>query len=121
MCDNDGEYGDQVDPRVQIELERLNNATDKINKLELDLDEARATFRNLLCESTARVDALRLKLGMCVERCKPYYEARFHANEALKQTQIAAMRYCFKTEECFSIFFKRNIREFLVYAVSKMA
>ncbi|PSN38730.1 hypothetical protein C0J52_15350 [Blattella germanica] len=29
---------DEVDPRVQIELERLNTATDDINKLEVDLD-----------------------------------------------------------------------------------
>lgn len=84
---------DTVDPRVHIELERLNNATDEINKLEVDLDEARAQFRQLLCDSTGRVEALRLKLGMCVERAKPYYEARFIANEALKHTQIVAMKY----------------------------
>lgn len=29
---------ESVDPRVQIELERLNSATDDINKLEVDLD-----------------------------------------------------------------------------------
>ncbi|KAK4885987.1 hypothetical protein RN001_002258 [Aquatica leii] len=93
MCENGAEYFDSVDPRVQIELERLNNATDEINRLEVELDECRAAFRLLLCESTAKVDALRLKLGLCVERAKPYYESRFCANEALKQTQIAAMRY----------------------------
>lgn len=27
-----------IDPRVQIELERLNSATDAINRLEVDLD-----------------------------------------------------------------------------------
>ena len=94
MCENGGaDCLDAVDPRVQVELERLNSATDEINKLEVDLDECRASFRQLLCESTAKVDTLRLKLGLCVERAKPYYEARFVANEALKQTQIAAMRY----------------------------
>lgn len=93
MCDNGSEYTDTVDPRVQIELERLNNATDNINKLEVDLDEARANFRQLLCESTTRVETLKNKLGMCVEKAKPYYEARFCANEALRHTQIVAMRY----------------------------
>ncbi|RZC32669.1 SH3 domain-binding protein 5 [Asbolus verrucosus] len=93
MCENGAEYTDTVDPRVHVELERLNNATDDINKLEVELDEARNCFRQLLCDSTARVDALRAKLGMCVERAKPYYEARFCANEALKQTQIAAMKF----------------------------
>lgn len=92
MTEN-GDYTDSVDPRVHIELERLNSATDEINRLEVDLDEARASFRQLLCDSTARVDAIRVKLGLCIERAKPYYEARFCANEALKQTQVAAMRY----------------------------
>ncbi|XP_019868395.1 SH3 domain-binding protein 5 isoform X2 [Aethina tumida] len=93
MCENGAEYSDSVDPRVHIELERLNSATDEINKLEVELDEARNTFRQLLCDSTSRVEALRAKLGMCVERARPYYEARFASNEALKQTQVAAMKF----------------------------
>lgn len=93
MCENGSEYADTVDPRVHIELERLNNATDEINKLEVQLDDSRTSFRQLLCESTAKVDAIRLKLGMCVERARPYYEARFYANEILKQTQMAAMKF----------------------------
>lgn len=93
MYENGSEIADTVDPRVHVELERLNNATDEINRLEVDLDEARASFRNLLCDSTAKVDQLRLKLGICIERAKPYYEARFCANEALKETQVAAMKY----------------------------
>lgn len=92
MYDNGSEQ-DSVDPRVHIELERLNSATDEINKLEVELDEARNEFRQLLCESTQKTDALRLKLGMCVDRAKPYYEARFAANEALKQTQQAAVKF----------------------------
>ncbi|CAH1954832.1 unnamed protein product [Acanthoscelides obtectus] len=93
MCENGAEYTDTVDPRVQIELERLNNATDEINRLEVELDECRSAFRQLLCDSTAKVDAIRLKLGMCVERSRPYYEARFVANEILKHTQAAAMKF----------------------------
>ncbi|XP_023711952.1 uncharacterized protein LOC111866854 isoform X3 [Cryptotermes secundus] len=84
---------DEVDPRVQVELERLNTATDDINKLEVDLDEARATFRQLLCESTVRIDSLAKKLGACVDRARPYYEARMKAKEALQETQQAAVRF----------------------------
>ncbi|XP_034950267.1 uncharacterized protein [Chelonus insularis] len=84
---------DAVDPRVQIELERLNTATDDINKLEVDLDEARATFRDLLCESTITIDALSKKLGTCIEKSKPYYDARFKAKEALRDAQKAAIRF----------------------------
>ncbi|KZC05816.1 SH3 domain-binding protein 5-like, partial [Dufourea novaeangliae] len=77
----------------QIELERLNTATDDINKLEVDLDEARASFRELLCESTVKIDSLAKKLGACIEKSRPYYDARFKAKEALQETQKAAIRF----------------------------
>ncbi|CAB3378531.1 Hypothetical predicted protein [Cloeon dipterum] len=82
-----------VDPRVQVELETLNSATDDINKLEVDLDEARAAFRQLLMESTRRIDELARKLGSCIERARPYYEARLRAKEALHEAQAAAVRF----------------------------
>ncbi|XP_008216957.1 uncharacterized protein LOC100121161 isoform X2 [Nasonia vitripennis] len=91
--DNADRLDDAVDPRVQIELERLNTATDDINKLEVDLDEARATFRELLCESTFKIDTLAKKLGTCIDKSKPYYDARFKAKEALTETQKAAIRF----------------------------
>ncbi|XP_011701934.1 PREDICTED: uncharacterized protein LOC105458375 isoform X2 [Wasmannia auropunctata] len=92
-ADDSDRVDDAVDPRVQIELERLNTATDDINKLEVDLDEARATFRELLCESTIKIDALAKKLGGCIEKSRPYYDARFKAKEALQETQKAAIRF----------------------------
>ncbi|CAK9817554.1 SH3 domain-binding protein 5-like [Anthophora quadrimaculata] len=91
--DDSDRVDDAVDPRVQIELERLNTATDDINKLEVDLDEARATFRELLCESTLKIDSLAKKLGACIEKSRPYYDARFKAKEALQETQKAAIRF----------------------------
>ncbi|XP_076756835.1 uncharacterized protein LOC143426958 isoform X2 [Xylocopa sonorina] len=91
--DDSDRADDAVDPRVQIELERLNTATDDINKLEVDLDEARATFRELLCESTVKIDSLAKKLGACIEKSRPYYDARFKAKEALQETQTAAIRF----------------------------
>ncbi|XP_032672012.1 guanine nucleotide exchange factor rei-2-like isoform X2 [Odontomachus brunneus] len=91
--DDSDRVDDAVDPRVQIELERLNTATDDINKLEVDLDEARATFRELLCESTIKIDTLAKKLGACIEKSRPYYDARFKAKEALQETQKAAVRF----------------------------
>nr|CAD7399745.1 unnamed protein product [Timema poppensis] len=63
---------DEVDPRVQ---------------------ESRAAFRQLLCESTVRIDGLAKKLGACVEKARPYYEARMKAKEALQETQHAAVRF----------------------------
>lgn len=84
---------DAPDPRIQVELERLNTATDTINKLEVDLDEARMLFRQLLTDSTHRIDALAKRLGKCVEQSRPYYEARIQAKQALRETQAAAWRY----------------------------
>ncbi len=45
--DEDTEY-EELDPRVQEELEKLNHCTDKINEFELQLEEANAVFRTLL-------------------------------------------------------------------------
>ncbi|XP_043280513.1 uncharacterized protein [Venturia canescens] len=93
-CANDEDrFEDAVDPRVQIELERLNTATDDINKLEVDLDEARRTFRELLCESSVKIDRLAKNLGACIEKSRPYYDARFKAKEALRDAQKAAIRF----------------------------
>ncbi|XP_076058279.1 uncharacterized protein LOC143035289 isoform X2 [Oratosquilla oratoria] len=81
------------DPRIQVELEQLNSSTDAINKLEVDLDEARNLFRQLLTDSTQRIDALAKRLGKCVEQSRPYYDARIKAKQALAQAQAAAVRY----------------------------
>ncbi|XP_037077016.1 SH3 domain-binding protein 5-like, partial [Pollicipes pollicipes] len=82
-----------INPQIQVELEQLNSATDNINKLELELDDARAQFRSLLIESTQKIDALAKKLGSCVEKSRPYYEARIKAKQALQRTHDAAVRY----------------------------
>ncbi|XP_042234215.1 uncharacterized protein LOC121874225 isoform X6 [Homarus americanus] len=84
---------DSPDPRIQVELERLNTSTDTINKLEVDLDEARMLFRQLLADSTHRIDLLAKRLGKCVEQSRPYYDARINAKQALRETQAAAVRY----------------------------
>ena len=39
---------EELDPRVQDELEKLNQCTDRINDFELQLEEANAVFRTLL-------------------------------------------------------------------------
>ncbi|KAK6634362.1 hypothetical protein RUM43_011762 [Polyplax serrata] len=84
---------DGVDPRVQIELEKLNTSTDEINKLEVDLDEARNQFRQLLQESTSQIESCSKKLGSCIVKVRPYYDARIQAKEALQETQKAAISF----------------------------
>ncbi|KAL8608036.1 hypothetical protein ACOMHN_023852 [Nucella lapillus] len=84
---------ESLDPRIQVELEKLNKASEEINRLELELDDARASFRQTLSESTQKLDVLAKKLGSCVEKARPYYEARVKAKEAHLETQRAALRF----------------------------
>ncbi|XP_066300267.1 SH3 domain-binding protein 5-like isoform X1 [Branchiostoma lanceolatum] len=84
---------EELDPRIQEELETLNHAADEINSLELELDDSRAAFRQLLTESTQRLNVLAKKLGSCVDRARPYYQARREAREAQIETQKAVQRF----------------------------
>ncbi|CAG2167485.1 unnamed protein product [Oppiella nova] len=81
------------DPRVQIELENLNTSTDLINKLEVELNESRTHFHLLLSDSSQKISEMAKKLGSCVERVKPYYEARVRAKDLRLETQRAALRF----------------------------
>ncbi|KAK7789737.1 hypothetical protein R5R35_007461 [Gryllus longicercus] len=90
---DDGGGDSDLDPRIQIELEKLNSATDEINKLETELDEANTTFRLLLNESTRRLKLLSKKLGGCIERARPYYEALEVARQAQLECQRAAVQF----------------------------
>ncbi|XP_053577847.1 LOW QUALITY PROTEIN: SH3 domain-binding protein 5-like [Bombina bombina] len=84
---------EELDPRIQEELERLNQASEEINLLELQLDEARTAYRRILSESARRLKTLATQLGACIEKARPYYEARRLAKEAQQDTHSAALRY----------------------------
>lgn len=83
----------ELDPRIQIELENLNTATDDINKLEMELEEAKSTFRILMNESTRRLKLSSKKLGSCIDKSRPYYEALEKAKTAQLECQAAAISY----------------------------
>ncbi|EFN79956.1 uncharacterized protein LOC105187338 [Harpegnathos saltator] len=83
-----------LDPRIQIELENLNNATDDINKLETELDEAHTAFRQLLSDTTRRLKEITDKLGTsCIEKARCYYEALEMARQAQVQCQQQAQLF----------------------------
>lgn len=92
MEESGGESSD-LDPRIQIELEKLNSTTDEINKLEIDYDEANTTFRMLLNESTRRLKLLSKKLSSSIEKARPYYELLEEAKKAQQECQEAAALY----------------------------
>uniref|UniRef100_A0A336MN88 CSON003195 protein n=1 Tax=Culicoides sonorensis TaxID=179676 RepID=A0A336MN88_CULSO len=79
--------------KIRIELENLNTSTDEINKLEIELEEANATFNILLNESTRRLKLLVKKLGSSIEKARPYHEAVEAARKAQIECQAAAVKY----------------------------
>uniref|UniRef100_A0AAG5D9S9 Uncharacterized protein n=1 Tax=Anopheles atroparvus TaxID=41427 RepID=A0AAG5D9S9_ANOAO len=93
MSSVDSDSNVPVDPRVQIELEKLNEATDNINKHEVDLDEAKNEFRELLKESAEKIKAVAKKVGNSIDAAKPYYEARLYASQLAKETQQCALNF----------------------------
>ncbi|XP_010904008.2 SH3-binding domain protein 5-like, a [Esox lucius] len=86
-------YEEELDPRIQEELEHLNEASAEINQLELHLDEARSGYRKILTDSARKLNAHSSQLGTCIEKARPYYEARRLAKEAQQETQKAALSY----------------------------
>ncbi|KAM8966730.1 SH3 domain-binding protein 5 [Pelodytes ibericus] len=82
------EEEEEVDPRIQGELEKLNQSTDDINRREIELEDARQKFRSVLTEATLKLDEMVKKIGKAVEDSKPYWEAR----KVARQTQLEAQR-----------------------------
>nr|XP_006635667.1 PREDICTED: SH3 domain-binding protein 5 [Lepisosteus oculatus]XP_015212546.1 PREDICTED: SH3 domain-binding protein 5 [Lepisosteus oculatus]XP_015212547.1 PREDICTED: SH3 domain-binding protein 5 [Lepisosteus oculatus] len=92
------EEEEEVDPRIQGELEKLNQSTDDINRWETDLEEARQRFRSVLVEATVKLDELVKKIGKAVEDSKPYWEARRVARQAQLEAQKATQDFQRATE-----------------------
>ncbi|KZS14508.1 SH3 domain-binding protein 5 homolog isoform X1 [Daphnia magna] len=84
---------EELDPRIQVELEKLNSTTDEINRWEAELDEANAGFRTLLSRSTQQLKALAKKLGSCIEKSRPYYDAFEEYKTAQERCQEAAVQF----------------------------
>nr|XP_046254514.1 SH3 domain-binding protein 5-like [Scatophagus argus]XP_046254516.1 SH3 domain-binding protein 5-like [Scatophagus argus]XP_046254517.1 SH3 domain-binding protein 5-like [Scatophagus argus]XP_046254518.1 SH3 domain-binding protein 5-like [Scatophagus argus] len=97
--DDDTEYEDEeVDPRIQGELEKLNQSTDDINRCETELEDARQKFRSVLVEATVKLDEVMKKIGKAVEESKPYWEARRLARQAQLEAQKATQDFQRATE-----------------------
>ncbi len=62
-------------------------------KLFCLLKDARTHFRQLLSDSSQKMTNLAKKLGSCVERARPYYEARIKSKELQLETQKAALKF----------------------------
>lgn len=82
-----------MDPRIQGELEKLNQSTDDINRLESELEDFRQRFRAVLVEATLKLDELMKKIGRAVDDSKPYWEARKVARRAQIEAQKATQEF----------------------------
>lgn len=82
--DDDDGVEFQLDQRylnkVHEELEKLNIATDVINKLEVQLDEARKQFRLTQQKWSQKLDELSKKYGNVISKSRPYYEAKLQVS-----------------------------------------
>ncbi|KAM4736606.1 SH3 domain-binding protein 5b isoform 1-T1 [Anableps anableps] len=97
--DDEADYEDEeVDPRIQGELEKLNQSTDDINRCETELEDARQKFRSVLVEATVKLDEMVKKIGKPVEESKPYWEARRLARQAQLEAQKATQDFHRATE-----------------------
>lgn len=88
MSSEDGEEG-EVDPRVKIELDTLNGATDEINRLETELSAARCNFAKLHNEAKERMGVLVASMEKWIVKARPYYDVVKEAKQADESVQLA--------------------------------
>ncbi|XP_031142980.1 SH3 domain-binding protein 5-like isoform X1 [Sander lucioperca] len=96
-CEEDSQCAEveeeQVDPRIQGELEKLNQSTDDINRWESELEDCRQRFRAVLVEATVKLDEQVKRIGRAVDDSKPYWEARKVARQAQVEAQKATQEF----------------------------
>uniref|UniRef100_A0A3P8VKH5 SH3 domain-binding protein 5 n=1 Tax=Cynoglossus semilaevis TaxID=244447 RepID=A0A3P8VKH5_CYNSE len=95
-CEQDSSFTEEeeeVDPRIQGELERLNQSTDDINRWESELEDCRQRFRAVLVEATVKLDEQTKRIGRAVDDSKPYWEARKVARQAQIEAQKATQEF----------------------------
>jgi len=84
---------DDLDPRIHVELEQLNSATDEINKLEKELDEANGQFRHLLSQQSGELEKMIRRLGSSIDKARPFYNAKSAADLLHKNCLEAAVQF----------------------------
>lgn len=91
------EEGPPLDPKhlnlVHEELEKLNIATDVINKLEVQLDSARTCFREIHANWSEKLKELSKKYSSAITKARPYYEAKIQERKIREESQKSAIRF----------------------------
>nr|XP_046274170.1 SH3 domain-binding protein 5-like [Scatophagus argus] len=92
------EEEEEVDPRIQGELEKLNQSTDDINRWESELEDCRQRFHAVLMEATVKLEEQMMRIGRAVDDSKPYWEARKVARQAQIEAQKATQEFQWAVE-----------------------
>lgn len=101
-----------VDPRIGLELEKLNNSCEKINNLEVNLgetknccllpfpptlhgffysltsDELKRNYQELRETSQEEISVISGKIKNAIDLAKPFYESRRQASELMKDLRV---------------------------------
>lgn len=82
-----------LDPRIQEELNILNQASVDINKLENELDEARCNYKITFTEASQRLAQAAEKRRKQIQRARAYFELKEEAKRAQGESLKAARQY----------------------------
>ncbi|CAI5454661.1 unnamed protein product [Caenorhabditis angaria] len=78
---------------IHEELEKLNIATDVINKMEVQLDSARAEFRETQVMWSEKLKELSKQYSNQIAKARPYYELKIEERKLRDESQKAAERF----------------------------
>eukprot|EP00106_Octopus_bimaculoides_P021573 XP_014789015.1 PREDICTED: SH3 domain-binding protein 5-like [Octopus bimaculoides] len=83
---------DVLNCRVKIELNRLNESSEEINKLENDLDKARSNYQNILSNRTHELDQLSAHIRKSISLSRAYYEKK-EISKCVQEETLRAARH----------------------------
>uniref|UniRef100_A0A8R1IGN7 Guanine nucleotide exchange factor rei n=1 Tax=Caenorhabditis japonica TaxID=281687 RepID=A0A8R1IGN7_CAEJA len=78
---------------IHEELEKLNISTDVINKMEVQLDLARADFRETQVQWSEKLKELSKQYSSQITKARPFYELKIKERELRNESQKAAERF----------------------------
>ncbi|XP_046565336.1 SH3 domain-binding protein 5-like isoform X1 [Haliotis rubra] len=90
---DDVDVNDDLDPRIQEELDMLNSASNDINRLENEIDEARAKYRLTFSDASYKMEAMGRGLKNFIQRARVYYQLKGAAIEAQSEALRAARQF----------------------------
>uniref|UniRef100_A0A1I7T8T9 Guanine nucleotide exchange factor rei n=1 Tax=Caenorhabditis tropicalis TaxID=1561998 RepID=A0A1I7T8T9_9PELO len=78
---------------IHEELEKLNISTDVINKMEVQLDTARADFRETQIQWSEKLKELSKQYSSQIAKARPFYELKIKERTLREESQKAAERF----------------------------